>query len=202
MPDNEVSSIECSQCNRVLPASILATPGMTVCPNCSASLEVYPFPAILKKAEIGKAGETIIVDGESSCFYHPEKKATIPCSHCGRFLCALCDVDFNGEHFCPQCLDASKTKGKLKNLENRRVLYDDIALSLCILPALFYPCLILSAPITLFVAIKYWKAPSSIIPRSKLRMVIAIVFASIQLIGSIFLYGFLVYSFMNSKFLR
>ena len=70
----------------------------------------------------------MLVDGEASCFYHPAKKAVLPCESCGRFLCAVCDVEMNGQHLCPACLASGKKKGRLKQLENRRTLYDSLAL--------------------------------------------------------------------------
>ena len=50
--------------------------------------------------EPGRSGERILVEGEAACFYHAEKRATVACSACGRFLCALCDLDFSDHHFC------------------------------------------------------------------------------------------------------
>ena len=48
--------------------------------------------------------------------------------------CALCSIDFAGRHLCPACLESGKTKGKMADLENRRVLYDNIALAVSLLP--------------------------------------------------------------------
>ena len=36
-------------------------------------------------------------------------------------------------HLCPGCLEAGQTKGKIQQLENRRVIYDNIALALAAL---------------------------------------------------------------------
>ena len=78
----------------------------------------------------GSIGEAIVVEGEAACFYHPGKRATVPCGVCGRFLCALCDLELNGRHVCPACLETSRRKGDLRNLDTRRMLYDSAALSL------------------------------------------------------------------------
>lgn len=160
---------------------------------CSAEVRIYTFPALYRATE-GKPAETLLIDAEAGCFYHPQKKATIPCSQCGRFLCSLCDVELSGEHLCPRCIESGKEKKKITTLENRRVLYDDIALSLSILPMLIFYFTLITAPIVLFLSIRYWNAPSSILPRTKIRFVIAIFFALLQIAGWSILGYFLIHS--------
>lgn len=169
---------------------------MGTCSGCGSSVRVLAFPAALTPVAAGKTGDLILVDGEASCFYHSEKKAVLACSYCGRFLCSLCDVEMNGEHLCPPCIESGKKKGKLKNLENHRVRYDDVALALAILPMLFSCLVALTAPIAMYVAIRYWNAPGSIIPRSKVRFVIAIIFATVQIVGAVMV----IYLFAMGKF--
>lgn len=141
------------------------------------------FPALFRTTT-STAAENLLVEGESSCFYHPQKKAVIPCDSCGRFLCALCDVDLNGEHICPNCLESGKTKGKLKNLEQKKTRHDRVALSLAILPMVIFYFTLITAPLTLYIAIKHWNTPVSLLPRrAKLRYSIAVALASLQIIG-------------------
>ena len=173
----------CSRCNTPLPVEAFNTGETASCPGCQAKTLVTVFPALLREIASGRPAETLLVDTDASCFYHPQKKAEIACSNCGRFLCALCDVDLNGQHLCPPCIETGKQKGKMKNLENRRVLYDDIALSVAVVPMIIFYFSILTAPIALFVAIRYWNAPGSIVPRSKIRFILAIGIAILQLLG-------------------
>jgi hypothetical protein len=153
------------------------------CPACGVSLQTEVFPALFRKASAGPSAEAILIDGESSCFYHPQKKAAVACDSCGRFLCALCDCPMQGQHFCTTCLQAGKSKGKIKSLENERTLYDSIALSLAILPLIIFYFSLLTAPLTLFVAIRYWKAPGSIVRRTKIRFIVAIFIALLEIAG-------------------
>jgi hypothetical protein len=176
-------SIQCSRCENPFPAAVFNTDGFTVCPSCTSWIRLIAFPAALKPADQGKTGDLILVDGEAGCFYHPEKKAVLPCDACGRFLCALCDVEMGADHLCPLCIETGKKKGKLKNLENHRVRYDDLALALAIIPILFSCIVALTAPIAMYVAIRYWNAPGSILPRTKVRFVVAIVFAVVEIVG-------------------
>ena len=91
------------------------------------------FPCAVPAATRGRRGEAVMVEGESSCFYHPQKKAVVPCQGCGRFLCALCDCGLHGEHFCPACLEVGRQKGRITRLESQRTLYDAIALAVAVL---------------------------------------------------------------------
>lgn len=181
--------ITCAKCNKPLPRELYNTPEMAECPSCGVSLRVDVFPALFKEHEQGQTGENIIFDNESSCFYHPRKRAIVPCAVCGRFLCALCDIEFNGRHICSQCLEVGKKKRKMKRLETDRVQYDDIALTLAIFPIfLFVWPTIITAPISLFIAIRYWRSPLSIIPRTKIRFILAVLLSSLQIIGWMFVF--------------
>ncbi len=178
--------LQCPKCRAALLEGVFNLHDLTPCPTCQTPLEVEVFPAFFRPATAGQEGEAILLEGESSCFYHPQKKAILPCAGCGRFLCSLCDCELNGQHLCPTCLETGRSKGKIKSLQNRRTLYDSIALALA-----FYPLILMftvyftfiTAPIALFVAIKYWKAPLSLVRRTKARMIAATILASLQIVG-------------------
>lgn len=185
------SLVQCPKCHAWLLDDVFNQPELSPCPACGVPLQIEVFPALFRRVNPGQSGETIMVEGESSCFYHPQKKAVIPCQGCGRFLCALCDCELNGQHYCPTCLETGKTKGKIKNLENQRTLYDGIALSLAVYPLLIFYFTLITAPVALFVAIRYWNAPRSIIRRTKVRYVVAIIIALVQISGWGLLFTFL-----------
>lgn len=173
----------CPQCKAPLTESVFNRVELIPCPACAAPLQVEIFPALFRRAASGRDGEALMVDGESSCFYHPQKKAVLPCQGCGRFLCALCDCELHGQHFCPACLEVGRKKGKIKSLENERTLYDSIALSLAVLPLIIFYFTVITAPMALYIAIRYWNAPRSIVHRTKIRYVFAIFFAALQILG-------------------
>lgn len=135
----------------------------------------------------------MLESGVASCFYHPQKQAVVPCDRCGRFLCSLCQVDFLGQNWCPQCIQASSEKGQLAQLDQSRKLYDNMALMLAIFPAFLIWPTIVTAPVTVYLCIRYWRAPSSIVPRSKARFVIAIALAALELGAWIWLVLYLIY---------
>jgi len=177
------SPVQCPSCQVVLTEGVFNQPELRPCPRCGTQLQIEVFPALFRQLAPGSNAETVMVEGESTCFYHPNKKAVLPCEACGRFVCALCDCELHGQHYCPACLEVGRKKGKIKSLENQRTLYDSIALSLTIFPLLIFYFTLITAPMALYIAIRYWNAPRSIIHRTKIRYVIAIVLAALQIIG-------------------
>ena len=169
--------VACTKCRAPLPPVLYNALELQVCPSCRARTQVNVFPAALRPPGPSSVGEAVMVEGEASCFYHPTKKAILPCESCGRFLCAICDVELNGQHICPSCLESGKKKGKLQQLENRRTRYDSIALAVAVFPAIMAWPSLLGAPIALYISIRYWKAPLSIVRRSRWRFVVAIILA-------------------------
>lgn len=172
--------VSCPKCRTHLLEGMFNQPDLAPCPSCGVPLHVEVFPALFRPIRLGETAQAVLVEGESSCFFHPQKKAVRPCDGCGRFLCALCDCELHDRHFCPACLEAGRSKGKIQNLENQRMRYDNVALSLAILPVLAYYLTFITAPMALYVAIRYWKAPRSLVTRSSTRFFIAIGIALLQ----------------------
>lgn len=153
------------------------------CPLCSAEVQTAVFPALFQHQVKSHRSSSLIMADETSCFYHKNKKAILPCSVCGRFMCTLCDMHINGQHLCPACMKSCKQE--LGNLENHRVLYDKIAFYLAIIPFTLFLWFmtVITAPATIFIVIRYWKAPNSIVSGSRFRYITALVLALIQITG-------------------
>jgi hypothetical protein len=155
------------------------------------------FPALFVSTAVPTSAEMSANAGDATCFYHSSKRASDPCSQCGRFLCALCSVKLSDAVWCPECIEAGRTRKRVVNLENQRTLHDSIALALSTWPILlfFYPTFI-TAPAAFFFSILYWKRPTSIVRRhTKFRLVLALVFSSIQIGLWITLLIFMIYQF-------
>ena len=172
--------IRCSNCNTPLAAHFLNKPDFTNCPRCRAPVRTVVYPSLFRHPDTASSGEKLLIETESSCYFHPKKKAVVPCSLCGRFLCSLCDIEFNDQHICSSCIESGKKKRKIRNLENNRVLYDSIALYLAVIPMIFIWPTILTAPATIYYSFRHWKSPSGIIPRSKIRFIFALMMAGLQ----------------------
>jgi hypothetical protein len=179
----EPGRIRCSECLTPVRESELNQGRLSKCSGCGNFVQVEIFPAYFRKAAPGQQAEILMVEGEAACFYHPNKKAVIPCHSCGRFLCGLCDCDLNGEHFCAPCLEAGKRKGKIKSIEDSRVRYDSMALLLAVVPMIVFYLTFITAPVALFIAIRRWNAPRSMVHNATAGFVTAMVIATLQLIG-------------------
>lgn len=183
----------CTNCSTPVPAAYFNAPEFAACPSCNASLLVRAYSALARPVVHGQAGERITEAGQAACFFHPNKTAHVPCEACGRFVCALCDVELHGQHLCPACIESGRRKGALTTLENRRVLWDNIALWTAVLPVatvLFWFITVITSPAAILLAIIGWRKPRSLVPRwSKLRFVFTIVFSLATLAG----WGVLIY---------
>jgi hypothetical protein len=175
--------IACPKCRAWLLDDVFNREEMKPCPACGTPLRIEVFPALFREAVSGPSAQPVMIEGESSCFFHPQKKAVVPCGGCGRFLCALCDCEFGAQHFCPACLEAGKSKGKIKALENERSRYDSIALGLAVLPIVFFYFTIVTAPVALYVAIRYWNKSHSLVHATRIRLVLALILSLLQIGG-------------------
>lgn len=192
MPDTPSSLPACPHCQASLPGALCNTPALAACPACGRRMNVTVLPAFFRALEKGQAGERILDEGEAGCFYHPGRKAVLACEGCGRFLCSLCDVPMGGKHLCPSCIEAGKKKGRLPNLHRHRLLYDEIALALAVYPAVIpfvgWVASLVTAPVSLVLVFRHWKTPLSIAPRTRIRFVVAALFAVLEIIGWVALF--------------
>ena len=177
----------CTECKAELPPALINLPDFQQCPSCKARVKVEVFPAHFRALERGSSGEALVVDSHASCFYHPQKQAEVVCMSCGRFICSLCDVEVEGQHLCPPCLEISHKGGKLKSLESRRVLNDTVALHLVLLSILIFYVSFITAPLALYWAIKHRNTPSSILRRTRLQWYLAVILSSLIILGWIVL---------------
>jgi hypothetical protein len=173
----------CPKCRSAFPGALVNPPAPLLCPACTAIVRVEIFPALFQAAAVGRVAENIVEEGSSSCFYHEKKKAVAHCDICGRFLCALCDVDFGGQHLCPACLKTGQTKGHTAALERSRLHWDSLALSTAILPMILFPVVILTAPAAIVLAVISLFKRRGLVPRGPLRAIFAILLALIEITG-------------------
>jgi len=166
-----------------LPGNLCNTAKSAICPGCDRPIHADVFPALFRDQQPGRSAEAILEAGVSSCFYHEGKKAVVPCDGCGRFLCALCDVELNNQHLCPSCFDNSRTKGTLVNLEAKRFVYDSAALSLAVLPLLIWPVTIITSPLAVGFGIFSFFRPGSLVGRKYVRGILAVVIGLGQMAG-------------------
>jgi len=188
MPINGVP-IACPNCGAALPDERVDQPRLGRCEICGRAVRVVTFPLLRVGYVPGRAGESLQADGEASCFYHPHKRAAVPCDACGRFLCSLCDVELGRRHLCPACVEAelcgprAPDAAPSSGVPGRRFLYDSLALTLAVWPLLIWPTTLVTAPMAVFVALRHWRSAGGVIARTKARMTAALALAGVQLAG-------------------
>lgn len=161
-------AVTCPECGAgIAPADTDA--GWQNCPYCQQRIQFRAWPVARGNTKAAEA-----TPERSVCFFHPEKAFQACCQRCGRFVCALCDLQLGAEHICPTCFERGRAdtgfNGAKAEWRHRDVLYDSIALSLGWLWIIVWPVLIAALPGAIFLHVKYRKAPRSyLIPRSGWR---------------------------------
>ena len=176
------AAISCGHCGLATNREDWNFPGGVDCALCGQRVEVRVFPAIQNEAK-GERPEAILGAEEAGCYYHPQNRAVVPCDGCGRFLCALCDLPLDGRHLCPACVETGVRTNKLASSDTHRTHYDSIALAFATWPMLIFYFTLFTAPVALYYVIRYWKEPMGMLPRTRIRLVIAGVLAGLQIVG-------------------
>ncbi len=138
--------------------------------------------------------ELTLGEGEACCYEHSTSRAVALCSNCGRFLCRLCEVQLGTQVFCPDCVQSYAGASRQSDLVTQRTKFDSIALALALWPLLVFYFTIVTAPLSLVMAIYAWKRPTSIVRRSRWRVFVAIGVASLEIAGMTALIFTLVYA--------
>jgi len=189
------SPLLCPRCRSPLPAGNGGDPvTLTTCPSCRQNLELTLLPGYGRELEVGRSAMERIGDSDAACYFHTTKKAELPCDRCGRFLCALCRLELNGQNLCPTCFGAGAKKGTLPSLERERFRWDNLAWILAVGPVATL-CLWWLTPVTCIAALTVgvWKlnSPPSRIHRSRVRLILAMIVAALLLgaavVGTLYL---------------
>jgi hypothetical protein len=160
------------------------------CIHCQTNLRLLVFPIAVEPAAPPPPNPNA-ADGDATCYYHSGKQAHAPCAVCGRFLCIVCDIDFRGEHWCPSCLKLQSESQAEVVFQRTRMRFDSLALILVTIPALVFWPTLLCAPIAIFLAIGHWNDDPGFLPRTKVRLYLAVLIGVLQIGGWIALAMFI-----------
>jgi len=180
-------AIACPECGFELREAFFESPDYRACQICGSEVSVLPFPVCFIAPGQITALDLARTDEEASCFHHDSKKAIHSCTRCGKFLCALCAAEVGADIFCPECLVAGEIHGSDQRLERERVLYDSIALTAAIAPAFTISLTIFGAPAAIYLALRYWRRPTSIVRRFRWRRYAAFLIALTEMAFWIFI---------------
>jgi hypothetical protein len=185
-------ALPCPNCQRVLEPTSWHSSEAGYCRNCGTGFEFSGFPA-LNATRARVVPKAVLVAEHATCFFHAENQAETPCASCGRFLCKVCAVEFNGRELCPACVAAAGNEGQAVM---RRTLYDGIALALAFLPLLLWPFTAVTAPAALGFVIYGWRKPRSLVSRGRGKLILAGVAATVEIVAWIVV---LIYSFTSES---
>ena len=157
--------VTCPHCSIDIPADA----EWQSCPYCQKWLQIYVWPVVRQNSNA-----TTALSDQATCFFHPDKALQACCQRCGRFVCALCDLQLGAEHVCPACFERGRAdsgaEASKAEWRYRDVLYDSIALTVGWAWILFWPVIVAAIPTVIVLHVKYRKAPRSyLIARSGWR---------------------------------
>lgn len=178
-----VQSIKCPKCSTELSEDLLNATDQRTCPECKRLLLVKVFPAFRREMPKGKVGERLGTESEASCFFHSSKRALVSCDGCGRFLCGLCDLEVNNKHLCPPCLEAGAKKGRISDLESERLDYNHLVFYVALLPLIAWPITLVTAPAALYMGVRHWNSPRSLVTESRFLMVFGMIFGAFEVMA-------------------
>ena len=167
---------------RQLAGSGMLSSGTADCTLCGAPNQAWIFHSALTSAPL--VHPEIALEGEATCYEHPEKRAIGACQRCGRFVCQFCSVEFGSEVLCPTCLmQGSVTGGKVASarLNPSLTMFDSVALILPLATLIMYPFTVVAAPASLVLSVLKWKQPISPVRPNRWRFVLAIIISLIMI---------------------
>lgn len=173
-------ALRCPACGGELLISELQSAETNSCPACEKPLTARLYPALTRK-ETANAGRRILLEEESACFFHESKQAESLCEDCGRYLCALCEIVFEGKTLCPACLETAQEKETMDGLVRERFRHDSLALMLALLPILLIFPTIITAPAAIVYAIFRWNSAGSLVHSGKWVFAAAILLGLAQI---------------------
>lgn len=181
--------ITCLKCGLGIPVPVGDGGGETSCTRCRVHLSYETFPSLFEIRSGGRSGDLLVNSQEASCFFHSDKPAAVVCEKCGRFLCALCDLEVQGKHLCPACFSSDRKTGSLTGLTQFRLSWAGVSFTLVFFfPLGLYPLTPIFALCGLFLLIVGLFRPGSITGRKKYFLfVITLLIIAVELVGSFFL---------------
>lgn len=159
-----------------------------MCRSCGRNNTATSFPALHvdPSAQPPSLPAEPPAEGEAACFYSPNRRATKVCSHCGVLISDIWSAHWGSDVVCLKCLDHLRDTAADARFEKGRPLWDNVALATALVPGtlIFYWAAFITAPAALFLSIRYWNAPRSLVPRSRLRIAAALILSLLQ-VGAI-----------------
>ena len=178
----------CVACDASLPISTERGGGVEIaCPACATRQRQQLFPAMVKSVE--PLQESVYSDENAVCYFHDTSGARTLCDDCGRYLCDLCRLEMPQpanrpagfpQIVCPSCYAhraATEESAPWDLMQTTYLRYDLMALFVAFLPLLLVLTFLLTpltAPIALYLALRYWGRSRNPVKRFYLNGVLAL----------------------------
>ncbi len=175
--------ISCKKCGCSLSETLVNTDGFVFCPACAVPFIVRVYPAASATVSVDQGPDAARKEEQAGCFYHPGRPAEVVCAGCGRFICALCEVDLQHRHFCPACVRQQMEKEESAEIVRAHVRFDKIAFYLAIVPLFVWPATLLTGPAAMIMGIRYWNRPVSLVTTGRPRLAAAVLVGGLQTLG-------------------
>lgn len=104
----------CPRCGRPLDHAGIVS-GVQTCRLCQGRFEAIRFDPPAPDASVARLSEGG-PEAAQPCPAHPGNAASVHCSRCGVFACALCRVETDGLVLCPACFERLADAGELPSL--------------------------------------------------------------------------------------
>ncbi len=180
----------CVFCNRALPMRRIGQEFEATCTGCRRTSRNVLLPALLGLNGGGPPtlpDETPPGPGEAACFYSSTRRATKECQHCGVLMSDVWAAQWGQTTVCLKCLEHLRQKGSDLQFRESLVLWDNVALSLALVPLslVFWFMAVISAPSAVLVSLWHWNSPRSMVTPRRWRLVLAILLGLLQIAGGV-----------------
>lgn len=174
-------TVICKKCKALLPLDAEKSGALSACPSCAEPYRIDVFPRVQHR-EQSKDPVPIDSEDQARCFFHEKFQAAIPCDGCGRFLCQLCDINFQGGHRCISCIEQMK-KEKSSLLVNSETRWGNLAKMSLVMSLPFWFLSFVTIPVGMFLFFKLARGKDRVL---KVQLRETLVFIGLTLVfGSI-----------------
>lgn len=177
--------LACPACGSPQSAGFSPGASSTTCMACRKPVNALLFPRAIIPFSPPPLIQSSPAPGDAVCFFDPTQKATSLCDQCGVLVSDAWSAHWGSRKVCLRCLEKLRESKRDSSFESSRLMWDNICLLLSstIFILIFPYFAIIAAPTALILGIRSWNSPRSLIPRSRFRLIIALVFSAIQVIA-------------------
>ena len=148
------------------------------CQFCRCRLNFRVFPRLTKELASEKKSEIASAD-DATCQFYPDLKAEVVCDECGSFMSTKASVNWAERLLCMPCLHTLREKKADTGYRAHLKIWDNRALGMLAL----LPITLFTAPVALFLLIRFRNEPKGWVPRTSFRWWLAMFFAIVTMLA-------------------